>query len=46
MVACGRLAGLGEDVDFPFWDECFRLEQSEKGGEKTSKKSHFSWKNL
>ncbi|MGV1989588.1 hypothetical protein ACQZ5N_23515 [Agrobacterium sp. 22-221-1] len=46
MVAHGRLAARGEEVDFPFWDGCFRLVQAGKSDKKTSKKLHFFWKKV
>ncbi|MGV1955565.1 hypothetical protein ACQZ5G_01060 [Agrobacterium sp. 22-214-1] len=46
MVARGRLAARGEEVDFPFWDGCFRLVQAGKSDKKTSKKLHFFWKKV
>jgi len=44
VVARGWLAARGEEVDFPFWDGCFRLGQAGKSDKKTSKKTHFFWK--
>ncbi|WP_454686101.1 hypothetical protein [Agrobacterium leguminum] len=35
---------LGEEVDFPFWDGCFRLGQAGKSDKKTSKNCIFSGK--
>ncbi|WP_269832080.1 hypothetical protein [Agrobacterium leguminum] len=36
----------GAEVDFPFWDGCFRLGQAGKSDKKTSKKLHFFWKKV
>ncbi|CUX13301.1 hypothetical protein BTE54_12525 [Agrobacterium sp. YIC 4121] len=46
MIVCGRLAARGEELDFPFWDGCFRLIQAGKSDKKTSKKLHFFWKKV
>ncbi|WP_149740842.1 hypothetical protein [Rhizobium sp. NFACC06-2] len=46
VFARGRLATLAEEVDFPFWDGCFRLIQAGKSDKKTSKKLHFFWKKV
>ncbi|WP_425647218.1 hypothetical protein [Agrobacterium leguminum] len=40
------MAARGEEVDFPFWDGCFRLGQAGKSDKKTSKKLHFFWKKV
>jgi hypothetical protein len=46
VIARGRLVARGEEVDFPFWDGCFRLGQAGKSDKKTSKKLHFFWKKV
>ncbi|MFK3779045.1 hypothetical protein [Agrobacterium sp. NPDC089420] len=46
MILFGTSAASLEEADFPFWDKCFRWEQTTKAAKKTLKKLLFSLKNV